>query len=125
MSMMVHPSIRMMVMPMSPKLLFVLSALLVLLVIVALLTKARVRQMAVRLRTGSLTLPLGSNGDMSSIVETQREQIAMDEQLHRVAHRCKLDERNLGARNDTHVEKMLTQGTLTPHVGDQCSLASM
>jgi hypothetical protein len=66
----------------------------------------------------------GSNGNVSSdfdlggIGKAKGEQIAAQQDLHRVAHGGILHERDLDAGDNSHVEEMLTQRTLTAHDGD-------
>ena len=60
--------------------------------------------------------------DLFRVGKTQRQLIAVDAQLHRVAHRRKLDHRRLRAGDDPHVQKMLPQGAFAAHGFDASGL---
>ena len=56
--------------------------------------------------------------DLRSIVLAQRELVAVDAVLERVAHRRGLHERDGRAGDDAHVEEVLAQRALTAHGSD-------
>ena len=49
------------------------------------------------------------NADLTGVVQPQRELVAVDLQLHRVAHRRVFYQRHHGARYHAHIQKMLPQ----------------
>ena len=53
--------------------------------------------------------------DPLRIGQTQRQFIAVDLQLHRIAHGSIFDHGHFRTRNDPHIQKMLTQGTFPAH----------
>ena len=53
--------------------------------------------------------------DLFGVGKAQRQLIAVDAQLHRVAHRRKLDKGHLCAGNDPHIQKMLPQGAFASY----------
>ena len=55
----------------------------------------------------------GNDPDLCGVSQTQRQLIVVNPQLHGVAHRCKLDQRYVGSRNQSHIQKMLTQRSLS------------
>lgn len=57
----------------------------------------------------------GGHGDLCRVVQTQGQLIAVDAQLHGVAHGCQLYQRNFRARDQTHIQKMLPQCARTAH----------
>ena len=59
------------------------------------------------------------------IRDAERQLIAMDQQLHRITHRCEFDKRHLHARYETHVEKMLSELTFSPDSRHECRLAGL
>ena len=61
--------------------------------------------------------------DLLGVCQAQREVEAVDAQLHGVAHRGVLHERHPRTGNDSHVEEVLAQGTLAPHVLHYAALA--
>ena len=56
--------------------------------------------------------------DLLRVCQTQRQLVAVDAQLHRVAHRRELDQRDLGARDHAHIEEVLPQRALSPDALD-------
>ena len=62
------------------------------------------------------------DGDLLGIGEAERKLIAVEPQLHRVAHRGELHDRDLRAGNDAHIEKMLTECAVAAECFDPCSL---
>ena len=50
-----------------------------------------------------------NDSDLGSVVQPERQLIAMDAQLHGVAHGCQLHQRDLRARGQPHIQKMLAQ----------------
>jgi len=51
----------------------------------------------------------GGDADLRGIVQPEGQLIAMDAQLHGVAHGCQLDQRDLRPRDQAHIQKMLAQ----------------
>ena len=50
-----------------------------------------------------------SDPDAGGIVQPEGQLVAMDAQLHGVAHRSQLDQRDLCPRDQAHIQKMLAQ----------------
>ena len=61
--------------------------------------------------------------DLLRLGKTERQFIAVDLQLHGVAHRRELDERDLRAGDHAHVEKMLAQCADAAHAADDGTFA--
>ena len=61
--------------------------------------------------------------DLFCVRQAQRELVAVDAQLHRVAHRSELDHRHIAVGNKTHIKKMLPQCAFAANRADGCSLA--
>ena len=57
----------------------------------------------------------GGHGDLCRVVQTQGQLIAVDAQLHRVAHGRQLYQRDLCSGDQTHIQKMLPQCACTAH----------
>ena len=57
----------------------------------------------------------GAHGDLCRVVQTQGQLIAVDAQLHRVAHGRQLYQRDLCSGDQTHIQKMLPQCACTAH----------
>ena len=57
----------------------------------------------------------GGHGDLCRVVQTQGQLIAVDAQLHGVAHGCQLYQRDLRPGDQTHIQKMLPQCACTAH----------
>ena len=53
------------------------------------------------------------NFNFSRLCKPQRQLIAVDFKFHGVAHRRKLNKRNLRPRNHTHIKKMLPESALS------------
>ena len=51
----------------------------------------------------------GGDADLRGIVQPEGQLVAMDAQLHGVAHRSQLDQRDLHPRDQAHIQKMLAQ----------------
>ena len=49
----------------------------------------------------------GGHGDLRRVIQTQGQLIAVDAQLHGVAHGCQLYQRDLCPGDQTHIQKML------------------
>ena len=74
-------------------------------------------------RMGNLLSPLLRNNllwllhpghfDLPGVIQTQCQFIPVDPQLHRVSQRRELDQCNLRAGYHPHVQKMLSEGTLS------------
>ena len=65
------------------------------------------------------------NGDLRRVCQAQGKLIAMDFQLHGIAHGRKLHHADLGAGNEPHVEKMLAQRAFPAHRLNDGSLARL
>ena len=63
--------------------------------------------------------------DLRRIIQAQRQLIAMDLQLHGVAHGCKLHQRDLLAGDQAHIQKMLAERTRSAHRADHCAFADL
>lgn len=57
----------------------------------------------------------GGHGDLCRVIQTQGQLIAVDAQLHGVAHGCQLYQRDLCPGDQTHIQKMLPQCARTAH----------
>ena len=57
----------------------------------------------------------GGHSDLCRVVQTQGQLIAVDAQLHGVAHGCQLYQRDLCPGDQTHIQKMLPQRTGAAH----------
>ena len=57
----------------------------------------------------------GGDADLRGIVQPEGQLIAMDAQLHGVAHGCQLYQRDLCPGDQTHIQKMLPQCARTAH----------
>ena len=66
-----------------------------------------------------------SDPDAGGIVQPERQLVAVDAQLHRVAHRGKFDQRDLLTGDQPHVQKMLPQSAFAAHSPDHGSLADV
>ena len=51
----------------------------------------------------------GGDADLRGIIQPEGQLVAMDAQLHGVAHGCQLDQRDLRPRDQAHIQKMLAQ----------------
>ena len=60
--------------------------------------------------------------DFFRVGKPQRQLVAVERQLHRIAHRRQLDERDPRAGNHAHVQKMLPQPALAADGGDNGGL---
>ena len=61
--------------------------------------------------------------NFSGVVHAQRQLIAVDAKLHRVAHGRVFDERDERAGDDAHIKKMLAQRALAADGADDGRLA--
>ena len=61
--------------------------------------------------------------DFRGVVQPQRQFIAADHQLHRIPHGGQLHHGHVASRNQTHVQKMLTQGALAPDLLNSCAFS--
>ena len=61
--------------------------------------------------------------DFLRVRKTQRQLVAVNAQLHRVAHRRELDHGHVAVGDKTHVEKMLPQCAFAADRTDGCGLA--
>ena len=67
----------------------------------------------------------GLNADLLRVGNTQCQLIAVQAQLHRVAHRGQLDHRHLDAGDQTHVQKMLAQCAFSADRDDAGTLSGL
>ena len=67
----------------------------------------------------------GGDADLRGIVQTQGQLIAVDAQLHGVAHGCQFDQGDLCPRDKTHIQKMLAQCTASAHRVHDGALADL
>ena len=51
----------------------------------------------------------GGDADLRGIVQPEGQLVAMDAQLHGIAHRSQLDQRDFRPRDQAHIQKMLAQ----------------
>ncbi len=65
------------------------------------------------------------NIDLCGIIQAQGQLIAMDPQLHGVAHRSQADHGDLSAGDHTHVQKMLAERPLASHSQDPAALTGL
>ena len=63
--------------------------------------------------------------DLCCVVQAQGQFIAVDLQLHGVAHGCKLHQRDLLAGDQPHVQKMLPQGSRPAHCVNNGTFADL
>ena len=80
--------------------------------------KARCRRRRVRLFVSRVL-----DFDACSIVQPQRQFVPVQPQFHRVAHGSKFHQSDFGTGNQSHVQKVLTQGAVAAHTGDDSGLA--
>ena len=66
-----------------------------------------------------------SDPDAGGIVQPEGQLVAVDAQLHRVAHRGKFDQRDLLAGDQPHIQKMLPQSAFAAHGPDHGGLADV
>ena len=67
-------------------------------------------------RAGSGHHPDGfcrGNVDPGRVIQPEGQGVAVDLQLHRVTHGCKLDKGDLFPRDQAHIQKMLAEGPLS------------
>ena len=62
--------------------------------------------------------------DFRRIVFAERQFVAMDKKLHRVAHRCEFHQSEFAARNHTHIKEVLTECAVTSHLSNNGRLAN-
>ena len=67
--------------------------------------------------------PSGVNLDFFRVRQPQRERIAVDAQLHGIAHGRELFHRHFCSGQHAHIQKMLPQRALASHGGDHRRLA--
>ena len=60
----------------------------------------------------------GIYGDLLRLGQAEGQLIAVDLQLHGVAHGGQLDHRHLRPGHHAHVQKVLAQGAVAPHLSD-------
>ena len=60
----------------------------------------------------------GIYGDLLRLGQAEGQLIAVDLQLHGVAHGGQLDHRHLRPGHHSHIQKVLAQGTVAPHLPD-------
>ena len=60
----------------------------------------------------------GLHGDLLRLGQAKGQLIAVDLQLHGVAHGGQLDHRHLRPGHHSHIQKMLAQGTVAPPLPD-------
>ena len=85
-------------------------------VVLAALTKTRVlHHFSVHRGVHRRGLFGGGHDDLCRVVQTQGQLIAVDAQLHGVAHGRQLYQRDLRPGNQTHIQKVLPQCACTAH----------
>ena len=85
-------------------------------VVLAALTKTRVlHHFSVHRDVHRRGLFGGGHGDLCRVVQTQGQLIAVDAQLHGVAHGRQLYQRDLRPGDQTHIQKVLPQCACTAH----------
>ena len=95
-------------------------------VVLAVLAQAQVGLLAAPVRRGALGQALDARGlDLLGVRQPKRQLVAVDAQLHRVAHRRQLHQRDLRARNHAHVQKVLPQRALAAHGVDAGALPDL
>ena len=57
-------------------------------------------------------------------MQAERKLVAMNPKLHRVAHRSKLNKSHLHAGDNTHIQKVLPEGTLTANSTNNAGLSN-
>ena len=88
-------------------------------VVFAALAKTGVRRSADRLRLCFLRCLIHErNLNVLRVCQPKRQLIPMDFQFHGISHRSQLDHRNLGSRDQAHIEKMLAQRALSANGED-------
>ena len=63
------------------------------------------------------------NGDLFGICQSECQLVAVDAHLNRIAHRGIFHHGDLCFWNDTHIQKMLTQGTFTADGDNGCGFS--
>ena len=61
--------------------------------------------------------------DARGIIQSQRQFVPVQSQFHRVTHGSKFHQGDFGTGDQAHVQKVLTQGAVTAHTGDDRGLA--
>lgn len=102
---------------------FLNASLLVFFVIASALAETRVGEGADRFGVYLFLRHFCGYFNMGSVVEAQREQITVEEELHRISHRGILDELDHCARDDAHIEEMLTQRSVAANGSDEHALS--
>ena len=59
------------------------------------------------------------------VVKPQCQLVAVDQQLHRIPHRGELDKLHLRAGDQSHIQKMLSEGAFPAHRFDLCRLSDL
>ena len=69
------------------------------------------------------SLGLSRYADLAGVSEPERQLITVDANLHGVAHRCKLHDSHVRARQNAHVKQMLPQSAFAADGGNHCPFA--
>ena len=83
------------------------------------LLSGRVFHLRLRRRLGRL------HPDLRRVVQAQRQLVAAEHKLHRVAHGRVFDRPHLRAGDEAHVQKMLAQGSLAADARDDGALSDL
>ena len=95
-------------------------------VVLAALTQARVvHHLIIHQSGGRRDLFGGDDADLCGVIQAQGQLIAVDAQLHGVAHGGQLDQGDLRPRNKAHIQKMLPQGPGAAHRVHHRALADL
>ena len=95
-------------------------------VVLAALTQTRVvHHLIIHQSGGRRDLFGGDDADLCGVIQAQGQLIAVDAQLHGVAHGGQLDQGDLCPRNKAHIQKMLPQGPGAAHRVHHRALADL